>query len=570
MCFYNLNAQNLIINEVMSNPLGNESGIGSPGDRNEYIEIYNSSNQPLNLGDYLISDGDAVDRFKIWDDTNLIAQNVVVGTLIIPPEGYVLVLDPEYTDTGDGVNYQPYYFGDSAVVVTVTNTTLGNGLSGSDPVMLIDSITFDTVSTYGTPQDTADSIPYDPGDGISVERINPLAPDREDNWNSCADSCTPGYRNSSYVCSIHIPPDRIEFRGLLEPGGNCEVKVEVVNLTQELIYNLTLQFYHSVYLSEPESLNLITNSVIPGPIMPQGGVDSTVINWFNLPPGIKQFRIIANESSTSRLVRIDDTPGQIVLNELMFADQGSGEWMEWFNNFNADCSLEIQLINGNDTANAGLVLKADQYLLMVEDSASMILNYPEILTNQCRIVEVDPWLSLNNYKDSLVITDLYKTVIDELSYEVSSWDQGISMERVNSMITSNNPQNWGKSVDPRGATPGQINSITVTANTSRGTVTVDPNPFSPDQDGVDERCLITVDLDFYPQRLDVNIFDVTGHKIKTLHQGQGRQNQVLIWDGTDNNYQLMPPGIYIIFINAESDDCSFQTKLTVVLAEKLN
>lgn len=570
MCFYNLNAQNLIINEVMSNPLGNESGIGSPGDRNEYLEIYNSSTQSVNLGDYLLSDGDAVDRFKIWEDSNLIAQNVVVGTLIIPPGGYAVVLDPEYTEIGNGVNYQPYYFGDSSIVVTVTNTTLGNGLTGSDPVILIDSISLDTISTYGSPQDTTDSIPFDPGDGISVERVNPQVPDREDNWAASPDSCTPGYENSSYLCSVYLPEDRIEFRGSMQPGGSGEVKIEVVNLSPDVIYNLTVEFYFTPYLSEPESLTNINTVIIPGPISPLGGVDSAVITWSNLPRGIHQLMVRAGGSVASRLVRLDNFPGQIVLNELMFADQGSGEWMEWFNNFNAVCSLEVLYINGDDTAATLLFIESDQFLLLAEDSSALVLNYPRILNTGCRIIEVEPWLSLNNYNDSIFITGLYGTVIDELYYAVSSWGQGTSMERVNSMVASDNPHNWGKSVDPGGSTPGEVNSITVTTNSSQGTVRVEPNPFSPDQDGIDERCLITVDLDFYPTNLDVDIYDVVGHKIKTLHQGPGPQIQTLIWDGTNAQYQIMPPGIYIILIHADSEECLFQAKVTVVLAEKLN
>lgn len=186
----------VVISEVMANPMGQESGSGSPGDRNEYVELYNRDSTMVDVEGWVLWDGDALDVVKAWSDTNLLDPDAVINTTNIQPGCFAVILDPEYTDLGDGTWLQPYDFPPGAVILTVRNTTLGDGLSSFDPLSLG---TPDTsfIDTYGTPQDTTDSIPFNAGDGVSIERIDLLLPDSEDNWAPCKDSMgTPGGKNS--------------------------------------------------------------------------------------------------------------------------------------------------------------------------------------------------------------------------------------------------------------------------------------------------------------------------------------------------------------------------------------
>ena len=191
-------ASRIVITEVMANPKG-VTGVHMPEDRNEFVELYNVSERAIDLLDWTIDDGDAVDRVRAWTDSSILhAESLCLGTTLLDPGCYAVVLDPEYTDTAALGGYeQPYRFGSGTVILTVGNTTIGDGLTTTDPLVLL-SADGDT-STFGTPSDTADSIPCDAGDGISWERIDVLGPDTVSNWIACRDTagCTPGAANSS-------------------------------------------------------------------------------------------------------------------------------------------------------------------------------------------------------------------------------------------------------------------------------------------------------------------------------------------------------------------------------------
>jgi hypothetical protein len=203
LLFALLAASRVVITEVMANPKG-KAGAHFPEDRNEFIELYNPSNSAIDLNGWSIDDGDAVDELTKWTDSTVLAgdASLRINQTWLSPGCYAVVLDPEYTDSAAVGGYvRPYRFGDSALILTVGNTTLGNGLATTDPVTLVSSsaYSYEDTSTFGTPSDPTDSIPCDPGDGISWERIDVGGADAVSNWMACRDTagCTPGAANSS-------------------------------------------------------------------------------------------------------------------------------------------------------------------------------------------------------------------------------------------------------------------------------------------------------------------------------------------------------------------------------------
>ncbi len=193
-------SRSVVISEVMANPAGT-SGAHGPEDRNEFVELYNGSTEAVDLFDWVIDDGDSPDRLVAWTDSTILADNptLIINSTWLGPGQYAVVLDSEYTDPNPvGGWVRPYRFGDSALILTTRNTTIGNGLATSDPVLVV-SPYGETVSTFGTPLDAADRLPRDPGDGIAWERIYADRPDHESNWLCCVDSAgaTPGRKNSA-------------------------------------------------------------------------------------------------------------------------------------------------------------------------------------------------------------------------------------------------------------------------------------------------------------------------------------------------------------------------------------
>jgi hypothetical protein len=188
----------LVITEVMANPKG-KTGRFYPEDRNEFVEVFNVSNETIDIGTYKITDFDAIDSIVPFKDTTILIKypTLKINTTRIPPKSYCLILDPEYTsDSALGGEVQPYFFPESLIVVTVNNTTIGDELQQNDPLMLF-SLT-DT-STFGTPFDENDTFPQIIKDGYSYERISFTAEDRKENWfPSLSEYGTPGRDNSIF------------------------------------------------------------------------------------------------------------------------------------------------------------------------------------------------------------------------------------------------------------------------------------------------------------------------------------------------------------------------------------
>ncbi|MGQ9708308.1 MAG: lamin tail domain-containing protein [bacterium] len=227
-----ISANGIIISEVMANPKGG-SGAQMPEDRNEFIEVFNAGTEAIDLYNYRIDDGDAIDFLIAYRDSVILElnPNVIIGTNWLRPGGYAVILDPEYTSPeAKGGYIQPYRFGDSTLILTVGNTTIGNGLANNDPIVIF-SIYGDT-TTFGTPADTTDNLPANAGDGLSWERIDLFGDDSPDNWAVCPDSSgsTPGKQNAvSAVIDVAITGIVLFDSVVPEPGQRFNFGFNVKN-----------------------------------------------------------------------------------------------------------------------------------------------------------------------------------------------------------------------------------------------------------------------------------------------------------------------------------------------------
>jgi hypothetical protein len=227
----------VIITEVMSNVKGSDSGPGSPGDRNEYVEIYNQSPDTVDLADYFIYDFDAPpDTICPWNDDSILTKypTVRIHTTLFFPHTYALILDSEYcmTDTVGGY-WQPYDLPDSVLILTTDETTIGDGLTTADPLLVFSDVQACTTS-FGTPYDSFDYFPSDPGDGISWERIDLTLPDSATNWHPSIDASggTPGRSNSvANTFDLAIDQQSIYFTPATgAPGEDIQIIVVIKNL----------------------------------------------------------------------------------------------------------------------------------------------------------------------------------------------------------------------------------------------------------------------------------------------------------------------------------------------------
>jgi parallel beta-helix repeat protein len=138
----------LVVSEVMANPVDESRG--------EFVEVFNLGDTAVDLAGLILSDGDARDVLVAFGG----------GTTVLAPGAYGVIVDPDYTSG--------YDLPAGVTTVTVGNTTLGNGLTTTDPVSLYSADGVTLLASY--------SHPFDPGNGISAERVDLYGPDTPANW----------------------------------------------------------------------------------------------------------------------------------------------------------------------------------------------------------------------------------------------------------------------------------------------------------------------------------------------------------------------------------------------------
>jgi hypothetical protein len=119
------------------------------------------------------------------------------------------------------------------LILTTDETTICDGLTTSDPLIFY-SVIMGCTTSFGTPYDSFDYFPSDPGDGISWERIDLALPDSAANWHPSIDTsgCTPGRENSAANSfDLAVDSQSIHFMPAVgSPGENIQIEVVVKNL----------------------------------------------------------------------------------------------------------------------------------------------------------------------------------------------------------------------------------------------------------------------------------------------------------------------------------------------------
>ncbi len=146
-------AQSIRITEVMANP-----NIAQGGQRGgEFVELFNLSEDPVDLTGWKIADRDTSDEILAWREGD-IAE--------LPGLSFAIIFDPDMTDG--------YVVDDETVVwLRPRNSAIGNGLAVRDTLRLLDA-SGAVIDTYSPPAPARS--------GVSFERKDFIAEDTETNW----------------------------------------------------------------------------------------------------------------------------------------------------------------------------------------------------------------------------------------------------------------------------------------------------------------------------------------------------------------------------------------------------
>ncbi len=552
----------VVLTEIMFDASGSEN-------HDEFIEIFNlSESESVNLAGWQISDGNGIDNIIEVDE----------GVLLKPGQ-FAIILDQSYFDNSDIYNE---LIPESALILTIDNLTFGSGgLSNSSP---------ETISLINSNDDIVSEYTYSTGNepGKSDEKIILSGPNSLENW---ADSQvfpgTPGSPNSvtplKYDLAV-LPGDLNFTPEKLEAGDSATLQATIRNFGLLPANDFYVTFFEAL---DGDSL-IETDDMLAAPFEFEGELlkgDSTsfTIVYNNLLPDrhlmVVKVDFELDEDTTNNVIYKELLVGysekSVVINEIMYSPlTNQAEWIEIYNRSSYAINLNHWSISDSEQNSRGyvednVVLPSNSYFVFAEDSS--ISNF--IKPPPGSFIVLKNWSALNNNFDSVVLYDLTGVAIDRVNYN-QDWggSSGISLEKINPELASNDSSNWSSAVVYEGGTPSEQNSIFTDILPSEAAITVSPNPFSPDGDSVDDFTVISYKLPVNTAAVNLKIFDLRGRLIRFLanNQPSGSQNAI-IWNGRDDQNQIVRMGIYIVFmqaLNAQTGILKTEKK-TVVLARKL-
>ena len=85
---------------------------------------------------------------------------------------------------------------------------------------------------------------------------------------------------------------------------------------------------------------------------------------------------------------------------------------------------------------------------------------------------------------------------------------------------------------------------------------IDPNPFTPNGDGVNDELNVMFDVQrlLTPKPVRLEIFDLTGQRVRRIERNLSSGGYSQQWDGRDDAGTTVPPGLYMLRISTDADD----------------
>ncbi len=392
-------AQDVVINEVLYDPVGADSGY-------EWIELYNNSNLTLNLQEWTIE--------KAGTSFGVI---FTFPSIEIEPFGFILI----------GEEFVPN-------IDLETILAFQNGGSETDGIRLIsadgfykDTLLYDSPNTNGLPDDISDPGEFfalDVGDGNSLARKydGEDSNDCEMDFFECINP-TPGETN---FYPIDLAISNLE---IYENEGEYWLQTEVSNLSTEIVDN------------PAASIEVMLNDTLHGTYeLPSIPAESTIAfscKIGEMPNGYHQINVeliylydneLWNNHVESSLL---NGASPFVLNEIMFKPLSTNqEWIEIFNR--TDCAycvdnLRIMDASGGMISFQGNIPPLD-FIVICQDTILFMQTYPEVVPQ--KIIYAPQWTSLNNTDETLILADEFETKFDSTSYNGNSCPADFSIERI--------------------------------------------------------------------------------------------------------------------------------------------
>ena len=495
----------VLINEVCCNPAGAD-------DHKEWIELYNSGGQDVNLA-----------GAKILRGGSQFAEVYEFPSFVLRAGRYLLLGESQVEQAQ----------------LTAANLDLQNATSETDGVRYLspDGGYTDTV-VYGQPNINA--LPDDSGqpavsfapkcpDGYSLVRL-PNGTDTDDcGLDFCLEALpSPGLPNPvrADFALLHVQLWQESGEWLLDcwvknlsahpPQQTATLRtlLDGVQVGQENITFLTAgdSLYFMNFLPVQDEQNHLVELILdlPGDPVPEN-------NRFSC-------NLLQQET------------GNVRLNELMYDPApGTPEWIEIWQPGSAS-RADYLLRDAGDNHFSFSLPPEEGYYVLCGSAKDFLAAWPDCPDSA--LVEVNGWTPLNNTGDSLYLYAADEVLVDQMSYAGQSAPRGKSLEL--------DPQNaglWRPCLDGSG-TPGRANSVAPPAPEFSGSLKLIGSPCDP-RSG--ERIELFYQLQSPSNHVSCSVFDRAGNRVRVLADNISLgASGSLAWDGRSSGGKLLPRGVYLL------------------------
>lgn len=544
----------ILINEIMADP---NPPIGLPDE--EFVELYNHSPKAIDLNGYQLTDGKTIG---------------ILPSYLLLPDSFIILT------SNNGVQYFLQYG-------KVLGLSLFPGLNNAG----------ETLTIFDYSGKMIHSVDYDDNwyrdnvkkeGGWTLELIDPNSPcEGANNWRESRDISggTPARINSVYgnnpdniaptlLKAIVIAKDTIQ----LTFSENIN-DLFVVNIDNFIIDNNigkpksvmnVFAKYNSVLLKLNDSLQhkiIYTITV--------RGLKDCAGNTIGLNNSVK-FGLAENADSLD-----------IVINEILFNPKTYGsDFVEIYNRSDKIIDLrEMKLANLKlDTLSTVYFIEEESHLIFPHEYWVMSAN-PENVKQNYFTPNPENFIkmSMPSFDDKFgtaLLLDKNNRKIDWLQYD-ESWhfpllhnlsSIGVSLERIDFDRPTQNANNWHSASSTVGyATPSYQNSQYRNSDSNGDEIFLEPEVFSPDQDGHDDFLNIHYRLDDNGYTATIKIYDSKGRLQKNLVKNLLLATQGSFqWDGTIDQGEKARIGIYIVYAELRKTDGTVKKyKKNCVVAGKL-
>lgn len=553
--FYTVQAYDVLINEIMADP---DPPVALPN--YEYLELYNRSNYPLRLTDWILNIGTSKKIFPAFT---------------LQPGAYVILTGYEageyFTAYGDVLTFSSFSLANTGASLVLRNE-MGAVIHA---VNYSDTWYNDGIKKNG---------------GWSLELIDAENPCGEaDNWRASIDpkGGTPGRLNSVKGTNPDNNMPQISKISILDPSG-----IQV--FFTEPMDSLTL-LNAAIYHAEPGLGNPALVRAVP-PLYKSVKLNFSspfteeTIYTLSMDAGLSDCAgNITNRPLTARfgLPALPDS-SDVIINEVLSDPRSTGTaFVEIYNRSEKVLDLKSiwlatrdkttgEITSVKETAPEGRLFFPGEYVVLSKDSKMVMREY--FSPNPTAFVDMVTLPSYSIAAGTVVILTPWYTILDEFSYTDKMYfallntTDGVSLERVNPDLPASNTDNWHSAAQSAGfATPGYQNSQFMASPQSEDEIVVTPAIFSPDNDGFNDQLSIACNFSQPGYAITVRIFDSNGRMVRQLVKNQpAGTGNTYFWDGLADDRTKAPIGIYILHIEVFNTTGKIkQFKKTAVLGGRL-